>query len=165
MFAKLENNKLTYATKNYNTEENLILNFNKNIELMKQYGFKEVVDIRPIYDETTHYLTIIGYTENEDRITIQYEINKIEINKEPTLEDRINELEKVNKDQDELINTTMLVADEMYMLIEPLLLAETLSETNVSKMVDMYVMMVQRQLKKIEQVPVRYREQVKKLIE
>ena len=73
-------------------------------------------------------------------------------------------LKEENKDQDELINTTMMATDEMYMLIEPLL-AETLSETNISKMVDMYVAMVQRQLKKIENVPDRYREQVKKIID
>ena len=73
-------------------------------------------------------------------------------------------LKEENKDQDELINTTMMATDEMFMMIEPLL-AETLSETNISKMVDMYVAMVQRQLKKIENVPTRYREQVKKIID
>ena len=65
--------------------------------------------------------------------------------------------------QDELINTTMLATDEMYMMLEPLL-AETLGGRSVSKMVDMYVAMVQRGIKTIEQVPVRYREQVKKIL-
>lgn len=165
MYAKIENNnKLIYAPKNYDTGVNLILNFNKNKELMKKYKFKEVIDVKPTYDITSHYLTIGGYIEGEDTITIEYQINEIEKNHEPTLEDKIKELEKVNKEQDELINTTMLATDEMYMLLEPLL-AETLSDTNVSKMVDMYVLMVQRQLKKIEHVPTRYREQVKKIIE
>ena len=77
------------------------------------------------------------------------------------------ELKSTNDTQDELINTTMLATDEMYMMIEPLLLeaVQTLSlERSVSKMVDMYVAMVQRGLKTIEQVPVRYREQVKEIL-
>ena len=35
----------------------------------------------------------------------------------------------------------------------------------VSKMVELYVVMIQRGLKTIEQVPVRYREQVKVILE
>lgn len=164
MYAKLENSKLIYAPKNYDTGANLILNFNKNEDLMKKYGFKEVIDNKPTYDNTVQYLTISGYIENEDSITVNYTINEIKINNEPTLEDRIIELEQVNKEQDILINTTMLATDEMYMMLEPLL-AETLGERSVSKMVDMYVAMVQRGIKTIEQVPIRYREQVKKILD
>lgn len=58
MYAKLQNNKLIYAPRNYNTGANLILNFNKNIELIKLHGFKEVIDIKPEYDSSTHYLSI-----------------------------------------------------------------------------------------------------------
>ena len=76
----------------------------------------------------------------------------------------IKSLNEENKIQDELINTTMLATDEMYMMLEPLL-SETLSERSMSKMVDMYVAMVQRGIKTIEQVPVRYREQVKKILD
>lgn len=95
MYAKLEQDKIIYAPKNYDTGANLILNFNKNDDLMKQYGFKEVIDIKPGYDNTTHYLNINGYTENEDNITINYEVNEIEINNEPTLEERVQELENL----------------------------------------------------------------------
>lgn len=89
------------------------------------------------------------------------------IPQEPTLEEQIAELEETNKTQDELINTTMLATDEMYMMIEPLLseVVQTLSlERSVSKMVDMYVAMVQRGLKTIDEVPARYREQVKEIL-
>lgn len=89
------------------------------------------------------------------------------IPQEPTLEEQIAELEETNKTQDELINTTMLATDEMYMMIEPLLseAVQTLSlERSVSKMVDMYVAMVQRGLKTIDEVPARYREQVKEIL-
>ena len=76
-------------------------------------------------------------------------------------------LKETNDTQDVLINTTMLATDEMYMMIEPLLseAVQTLSlERSVSKMVDMYVAMVQRGLKTIDEVPARYREQVKEIL-
>ena len=96
MYAKLENNKLVYAPRNFNTGENLILNFNKNISLMKKYGFKEVIDNKQSYNNTTQYLSINYYTENEDNIIINYVINEIE-KKEPTLEEKIELLEAENK--------------------------------------------------------------------
>ena len=75
-------------------------------------------------------------------------------------------VENINKIQDELINISLLATDEIFMMIEPLL-----SEVNTyniggnNKMVDMYVAMVQRGLKTIDEVPVRYREQVKNILE
>lgn len=96
MYAKLLNGVLEYAPINLNTGEHLIINFNKNISLMKQYEFKELIDIKPDYDNTIQYLSIEGYIENEDTITINYKINEIEINNESTLEERVRELEKHN---------------------------------------------------------------------
>ena len=93
MYAKLKDNKLTYAPRNFNTDINLIINFNKNIDLMKQHGFKEVIDNKPSYDNTTQYLSVSGYTESEESITINYVINKIEESKEPTLEEKVESLE------------------------------------------------------------------------
>jgi len=113
MYAKLENNKLIYAPKNYDTGENLILNFNKNIELIKLHGFKEVIDNKPSYDNITHYLTISGYTENEDSITINYTINKIEINNEPTLEERVTELELENEKLKQMDNELVATSWDM----------------------------------------------------
>ena len=72
MYAKLENNKLIYAPRNYNTGANLIINFNKNIDLMRQYNFKNVIDNKPDYDNNTQYLTISSYTENDDSINFFY---------------------------------------------------------------------------------------------
>ena len=61
----------------------------------------------------------------------------------------------------------MLATDEMFMMLEPLLpeVAQTINlERSVSKMVDLYVAMVQRGLKTIDEVPTRYREQVKEIL-
>lgn len=93
MYARLENDKLVYAPRNYNTGSNLILNFNKNTSIMKQHGFKEVIDNKPEYDNSTYYLSISGYTENENNITIIYTLNTIEENQEPTLDEKVKSLE------------------------------------------------------------------------
>lgn len=109
MYAKLTNNKLQYAPRNYNTGENLILNFNKNTILMKQHGFKEVVDIKPSYDSSTHYLSIDGYVEDENSIIVNYKLNEIVIDNSPTLEERVAELEKINLEQSKMIQQLLLL--------------------------------------------------------
>lgn len=94
-------------------------------------------------------------------------IEDIPVKIEPSLEEKIKELEEENKTQDTLINTTMLATDELYTMIEPILetVPQTMSvERSTSKMVDMYVCMVQRGLKTIEQVPARYREEVRRIL-
>lgn len=77
------------------------------------------------------------------------------------------ELKQTNEIQDVLIDTTMMATDEMFTMFEPLLsqVSETLQLTKeVSKLVDMYVAMVMRGLKKENEVPERYREQVKEIL-
>ena len=94
-------------------------------------------------------------------------IEDIPVKIEPSLEEKIKELEEENKTQDTLINTTMLATDELYTMIEPILetVPQTMSvERSTSKMVDMYVCMVQRGLKTIDQVPTRYREEVSRIL-
>lgn len=114
-------------------------------------------------------VTVYNATTGETRIE-QVEIEDITqeppIPQEPTLEERILKIESDNQTQDELINISLLATDEMYMMIEPLLqsVPQTISERMVSKMVDMYVAMVIRGLKTIEEVPARYREEVKETL-
>ena len=82
------------------------------------------------------------------------------------LEDKINILKEENEKQDELIDTTLLATDEMYMMLEPLLASQVnLTSEYISRMAAMYVAMVQRGLKTIDEVPVRYREEVRAIIE
>lgn len=91
MYGKLDNNELVYAPKNYRTSTHLILNFDKNVDLMKQCGFKEVVDVKPNYNTLTQYLHIVGYEDNVDSIVINYVVKNIEPN---ALENRVSQLEK-----------------------------------------------------------------------
>ena len=80
MYGKLIDGKLVYAPKNYLTDDNrMIFNFNNNVELMKNNGFKEVEDIVPSYDATTHYVIKVGYDGGEDKIVVNYEVLEKEL--------------------------------------------------------------------------------------
>lgn len=78
------------------------------------------------------------------------------------------EIKTVNEAQDELIDVSLCATDEMFIMLEPIL--EMLPQTtNLERevknhMVDLYVAMVMRGLKTIEEVPARYREQVKEIL-
>lgn len=96
----LINNELEYAQSRYTTDEGqLIVNFDKNIEVMAQHGFKIVVDEKPEYNKDLQSLSIVGYEETDDSITIVYEVlNTPEPNPTPTLEERVISLESNSLD-------------------------------------------------------------------
>lgn len=90
-------------------------------------------------------------------------------NEVATLSLENEQLKENNDTQDEVINVSLLATDEMYNMLEPILsmTAEisTLEVGEVSKMVDLYVAMIQRGLKTIDQVPERYRKQVQDILD
>ena len=96
-------------------------------------------------------------------------VKNVALNEEViTLSLENEEIKEENKTQDILIDTTMLATDEIFTMIEPILelVPQIISlERSTSKMVDMYVCMIQRGLKTIEEVPARYREEVKRILE
>ena len=96
----LINNELEYAQSRYTTDEGqLIVNFDKNIEVMVQHGFKIVVDEKPEYNKDLQSLSIVGYEETDDSITIIYEVlNTPEPKETPTLEERVISLESNSLD-------------------------------------------------------------------
>ena len=96
----LINNELEYAQNRYTTDEGqLIVNFDKNIEVMVQHGFKIVVDEKPEYNKDLQSLSIVGYEETDDSITIVYEVlNTPEPKPTPTLEERVISLESNSLD-------------------------------------------------------------------
>lgn len=96
----LINNELEYAQSRYTTDEGqLIVNFDKNIEVMAQHGFKIVVDEKPEYNKDLQSLSIVGYEETDDSITIVYEVLNIpEPKPTPTLEERVISLESNSLD-------------------------------------------------------------------
>ena len=78
---------------------------------------------------------------------------------------KITEIDKENLIQNELIDISLLATDEMFMMLEPLLEAVQIDERGMSKMIDMYVAMIMRGLKTIDEVPLRYREEVRLILE
>ena len=71
-------------------------------------------------------------------------------------------------EQNELtIDLLLYTIDELYTSVEPLLAMVPMTietENKVSKLVNFYVLMIKRDLKTIEEVPERFREEVNKLI-
>lgn len=80
-----ENNELEYAPTNYGN----ILNFDKNEELLKEYGYKPVIDtLRPSYDDF-YYTASSKWVENEDEIVKEWEIKSKD---EAEVQEQINNL-------------------------------------------------------------------------
>lgn len=100
IYGILINNELKYAQSRYTTDEGqLIVNFDNNIEVMVQHGFKIVVDEKPKYNKDLQSLSIVGYEETDDSITIIYEVlNTPEPKPTPTLEERVISLESNSLD-------------------------------------------------------------------
>lgn len=115
MFGRLVNGKLQIATRQFKTEEGrMILNFNKSENKMKEFGFKEVIDIRPVFDSETQFLNVLKYNETEDAIEIIYQVvdKPEEPVAEPTPEEaRILELkERINSLESIINQLTQMVA-------------------------------------------------------
>lgn len=75
IYVKLNtDNTIEYAKNVYTTDEGeLILNFKANPELMKQYGFKELID-SPVEFDANYQTYTVSYIEDADSITKQYSI-------------------------------------------------------------------------------------------
>lgn len=101
-----------------------------------------------------------------EEVEIEDILEEVSMPQELSLEDRVKELEEVNAIQDTLIDVSLLATDEIFMMIEPLLSeANTYNIEGSNKMVDMYVAMIIRGLKTIDEVPLRYREEVRMILE
>lgn len=86
-------------------------------------------------------------------------------NEVSTLSLRNRETQETNETQDHIIDASLCAVDELYMMYETTQEVEAMSvDEEGSRMVDMYVAMVQRGLKTIDQVPVRYREKVREIL-
>lgn len=68
-----------------------------------------------------------------------------------------------NKSQDKLLDISMAAINELYSLIEPMLPEDT-ETLFFEKMIDMYVEMIKNGNKDENDIPIRYREQVKSIL-
>lgn len=84
--------------------------------------------------------------------------------------DYVVELDKLKStiEENELtIDLLLYSIDEIYTSVEPLLAMVPMTietENKVSKLVNFYVLMIKRDLKTIEEIPERFKEEVRKLI-
>ena len=91
MYGKLIDGVIKYAPTNYLTENGkMILNFNTNIEVMLENGFKEVINVVPSYDANTQVVTMDSYTEEATTITVNYVVTAKPLTKEEQLENQRN---------------------------------------------------------------------------
>ena len=110
----------------------------------------------------------------EKDLELWFEVHKDDletpISQNEEVKQSIEEIKSVNSIQDEIIDMTMLALDEMFEMFEPLLSLSISSMSLNNKevnnpMVELYVVMIQRGLKTIDQVPARYREEVKAILD
>lgn len=166
----INKNKLSEPTvvglNNYLVDNNMIIYYVTTSPQLIETNITEQISL-PCYKDKTH-IFVTGGIDGSIKAKVPLDggqaIQSLSArNVALSLENE--EIKEINATQDELIDISLCATDEMFMLLEPLLSeAVNLNERSVSKMVDLYVAMVMRGLKTIEQVPDRYREQVKELL-
>ena len=142
-------------------------------EIWKHFVKEENPDINELKARTEDLQSSISSLQEETSILNETQLMSGEI------DNIIMEAITDSDEKHEALTDVMLCAiDEVFMMLDPLIsvseevvmsmensdqLGELLNK-EVSKMVELYVVMVQRGLKTIEQVPARYREQVRELL-
>ena len=75
MYGKIdENNNIIYAPKDYKTDTEYILNFNLNEEIMKEHGFKNVIELTPVYNPNYQYITKNNPVDKGEYIELSYNV-------------------------------------------------------------------------------------------
>jgi hypothetical protein len=79
--------------------------------------------------------------------------------------EKMNNLDKENVMQHEAIDTTMLVLDEVFNCIDSESIAVmSVDDESVNPIVNFYAIMIQKELKNINNVPAKYKEQIAKIL-
>ena len=110
MHGRLINGELEYAPINYKLDDGrIIMNFNKDEELMQKYGYKNVTHVIPDYDSTTQYIQISNYTETDENITVNYEVVNLPT-PIPTVAELSNRIVSI---ENELLQQTTILEEEV----------------------------------------------------
>ena len=174
------NNKITNEARDFFTET-IYLGKNDSPDnyeevgrdVWKHFVKEENPDINELRARTDDLQSSVSSLQEETSILNETQLMSEEI------DNIIMEAITDSDEKHEALTDVMLCAiDEVFMMLDPLIsvseevvmsmensdqLGELLNK-EVSKMVELYVVMVQRGLKTIEQVPARYREQVRELL-
>ena len=123
----------------------------------------------------TNYSIVTQVVDIQEKdLELWFEVHKDDletpISQNEEVKQSIEEIKSVNNVQDEIIDMTMLALDEMFEMFEPMLSSSIKSislnnEEVRNPMVELYVVMIQRGLKTIDQIPARYREEVKAILD
>lgn len=142
-------------------------------EIWKHFVKEENPDVNELKSRTDDLQSSVSSLQKETSALNETQLMNGEI------DNIIMEAITDSDEKHEALTDVMLCAiDEVFMMLDPLISvseevvmsmenSEQLSELlnkEVNKMVELYVVMVQRGLKTIEQVPARYREQVRELL-
>ena len=174
------NNKITNEARDFFTET-IYLGKNDSPDnyeevgrdVWKHFVKEENPDVNELKSRTEDLQSSVSSLQEETSILNETQLMNEEI------DNIIMEAITDSDEKHEALTDVMLCAiDEVFMMLDPLIsiseevvmsmensdqLGELLNK-EVSKMVELYVVMVQRGLKTIEQVPARYREQVRELL-
>ena len=122
----------------------------------------------------TNYIVFAQCIDVQEKdLELWFEVHKDDlktpISQNEEIKQSIEEIKSVNSIQDEIIDMTMLALDEMFEMFEPMLSLSIKSMSLNNKevnnpMVELYVVMIQRGLKTIDQVPERYKADVQALL-
>lgn len=80
------------------------------------------------------------------------------------INNKMSDLEKINKEQDNLINCCLLSIADMYNVIEPSLEIETLDNNTYKSIIKVFSAIVKRKLRNIEDIPERHRKEVEETL-
>lgn len=166
-----EKQRIANQKKNKTDLSNSVVNLMSISDSFQHNAQSKINTTNSLYNEYFNELNKVqAFENNQNNILDVLEINEDaqdEVVENLIIGDNINSINEQNIDQDDIINANLMATDELYMMLEPFLTEEaSMYQENkeVSKLVELYVAMVMRGLKTIDQVPVRYREEVRRIL-
>lgn len=135
---------------------NINLNtYNGVTHITSNNKIKPIQDFKVLLDKNKELTTLRVNNDILEKENTQLKVRTTSLEAENV------ELKNTNDTQDMLIDTTMLAADEMYSMIEAMSDQTTTFTLNTNGIINFYVAMIKRGLKDIEDVPEKYKEDVK----
>lgn len=162
--SKMKSNDLT-GLNDYLNKNNFVI-FYPQIPQIIETNIRKELSV-PCYKDKT-FIYVSGGLNGMIRTKIPIDgANAIQSlsDKNISLNIECKELKKTIDEHSELLNTSLMVTDEIYTLLEPLLVNMYSEDKNSERLINLYLVLVQRGIKSIDDIPFIIREQVKKLIE
>lgn len=108
-YAKVVDGALIEAPRNLKLDDgNIIFNFNYDVNIMKEHGFKPIEKNIPNFNTETESVCVENFIDNGKHIVVNYKV----IQNQATLKNRVESLEELNVD---MVATTF---DMDYRLLE-----------------------------------------------